>query len=786
MTFVTLSLLALEFGSPLMLFGLGAASIPIIIHLLHKRRYKETSWAAMRFLMEAARQQSRRLRWEQLIVLLVRCLAVMLLAMAFSRPFFENAFSSVSGRAPRHIIVVLDDSFSMGYLGGNETRFEQGKQAVRQMLQTSVSGDGYSLLCLTDERQSNLLAPTFRQDSFLAELEKMSLTEQPINLYETLARLESLLIDSPQPREKDILIVSDFQQKDWSPTGTKKQLLESRLARLADENVRFTFLNVGGADIGNVAVTDLNVEPQPVLIGQPSTITATIQSFAGQPLENLVVELLIDDRSIASQSINDPGKQSIDMTFLHNWQSAGPKKVVVKMVNDRLEADNQRFQVVTVRDAISVLLVEGQPASSPREQSSHYLRTALETVMHPTTNDPLFDITVTDLPGMAEFPLQNYEVLALCNLSGISSQQSAMVRRHLSSGGGLLLIQGDQTDVQSWNSQLNLFSDQAWPLTLNRPDLSTESAWGFLTTELNHPVVKPFAGNPGTGLDAAVIWQRVDWTINDTDRTSPILSFDDGTPAIVEVDLPVGRCLQMALSCDATSGSWAPLNGSFPPIAIEMIRYLAVDNNDNSRHLVGQSLEGLLPSDQFIPEITVTDPAGKTITIEPTTLSSENSLRGWRFDENSKSGFYQFGFGQPSLPTQYIAVNVDSQEGNLTAANPAQLEKELFKDPQLNLRIAPTVTNGEITTFQESPLSLELLWFGLALLAVEVALVWNFSTGLVAMLAVVIVAGVLHLAPWIGPAPAIAGGVLIACLLFLMILQRFLTRHPGKSSRSLF
>jgi hypothetical protein len=131
-------------------------------------------------------------------------------------------------------------------------------------------------------------------------------------------------------------------------------------------------------------------------------------------------------------------------------------------------------------------------------------------------------------------------------------------------------------------------------------------------------------------------------------------------------------------------------------------------------------------------------------------------------------------------------VNVDSQEGNLTAANPAQLEKELFKDPQLNLRIAPTVTNGEITTFQESPLSLELLWFGLALLAVEVALVWNFSTGLVAMLAVVIVAGVLHLAPWIGPAPAIAGGVLIACLLFLMILQRFLTRHPGKSSRSLF
>ena len=334
------------------------------------------------------------------------------------------------------------------------------------------------------------------------------------------------------------------------------------------------------------------------------------------------------------------------------------------MVGDRLEADNQRFQVVVVRDAISVLLVEGQPAGSPREQSSHYLRTALETVMHPTTSAPLFDITVTDLPGMTELPLQNYEVLALCNLPGISSHQSAMVRRHLSSGGGLLLIQGDQTDAQSWNAQLNLFNDQAWPLTLNRSDPSTESVWGFLTSELNHPVVKLFAGNPGTGLDAAVIWQRVAWTVDDADRIETILSFDDGTPAIVEVDLPVGRCLQMALSCDATSGSWAPLNGSFPPIAIEMIRYLAVHNGDNSKYLVGQTLEGLLPADQFIPEITVTDPAGKSISLEPTAMSSENPLRGWLFDENSKSGFYQIGLDNPLCQTQYIAVNVDAQEGN--------------------------------------------------------------------------------------------------------------------------
>ena len=147
------------------------------------------------------------------------------------------------------------------------------------------------------------------------------------------------------------------------------------------------------------------------------------------------------------------------------------------------------------------------------------------------------------------------------------------------------------------------------------------------------------------------------------------------------------------------------------------------------RSLVGQPLKGLLPPDQFIPEITVTDPAGKTTKIEPTLLSSQNPLRGWEFDENWNSGIYHVDFGQPSLPRKLIAVNVDPQEGNLTPTDQKQMERELFKNPQLNLRVAPTVNNGEMTTLQDSPISRELLWLGLAFLAVEVALVWKFSAG---------------------------------------------------------
>ena len=131
-------------------------------------------------------------------------------------------------------------------------------------------------------------------------------------------------------------------------------------------------------------------------------------------------------------------------------------------------------------------------------------------------------------------------------------------------------------------------------------------------------------------------------------------------------------------------------------------------------------------------------------------------------------------------------MNVDPLEGDLTPASKEEIRKDLFQNPALNVRMTPTINSGEVGSFQESPLSQWLLWLGLAFLAIEVAMVWNFPAGLVALLGVTVLAGVLVLAKWIGPAPSIAGGVLISCLLMLLILQRTLSHRKRKTSRPLF
>src|SRR6266481_5816817 len=109
------------FGSPFAAFGAlaGAVAVPIIIHLLNRRRYRVVVWAAMRFLLAAQRKNSRRLRLEQLILLGVRTLLVLLLVLAMAsvmpwaedwwhRLFPGNVSWASSGSLRTHKVLVID------------------------------------------------------------------------------------------------------------------------------------------------------------------------------------------------------------------------------------------------------------------------------------------------------------------------------------------------------------------------------------------------------------------------------------------------------------------------------------------------------------------------------------------------------------------------------------------------------------------------------------------------------------------------------------------------------
>ena len=140
---------AVGFANLPLLYGLAAAGVPVLIHLLNRRRFKEVSWAAMQFLLAAVRKNRRRIRIEQWLLLAIRTLVVILVVMAMAKPFLETFGAVIAGRRT-HRVLVLDDSLSMGYTSGESSRFEEAKAVASQLVKDSRGGDAISLILMGD------------------------------------------------------------------------------------------------------------------------------------------------------------------------------------------------------------------------------------------------------------------------------------------------------------------------------------------------------------------------------------------------------------------------------------------------------------------------------------------------------------------------------------------------------------------------------------------------------------------------------------------------------------
>ena len=97
-------MLALAFLHPLLLWGLPLCAVPIVIHILNRRRHQKLPWAAMSFLLAAMKRNKKRLQMEQWLVLLLRTLAVLLLVFLVSRPLLDGGL--VGGRT-HHVVLAV-------------------------------------------------------------------------------------------------------------------------------------------------------------------------------------------------------------------------------------------------------------------------------------------------------------------------------------------------------------------------------------------------------------------------------------------------------------------------------------------------------------------------------------------------------------------------------------------------------------------------------------------------------------------------------------------------------
>ncbi|MEM7623159.1 MAG: BatA domain-containing protein, partial [Planctomycetota bacterium] len=147
------------------IFAAGAAAIalPILIHLLFRRRRRPIRFAAMRFLEQAIRKQRRRLQLEQWILLLLRCLVILLIALGLARPLFGDG--PLGGR-PKDVLLLVDDAIVSGVLSGvvadgNATEFEDSVAFAAEAISTldQLRGDRVTIVTLASPAERRTPSP---------------------------------------------------------------------------------------------------------------------------------------------------------------------------------------------------------------------------------------------------------------------------------------------------------------------------------------------------------------------------------------------------------------------------------------------------------------------------------------------------------------------------------------------------------------------------------------------------------------------------------------------------
>src|SRR5262245_3230765 len=303
-------LFAFFFANPFALLATaaGAVSIPIIIHLLNRKRFRIVNWAAMRFLLAADQKKSRRLRLEQIILLIVRSAIVVLLLLAmasvtdwaekfWAKALPDGAIITSPGGARTHRILVLDGSLSMGVKDGETTTFEKARQLARKIIQESPRGDGFSLVLMASSPRrlaGGVGGPSEESGRVLAELDQLRLPHGNSDLAGTLETVADLLKQSPGKfTQKEVYFLSDLQRGSWV-LPTPGQI--SSALQAIQSKARTLVLDVGTPEPrANIAVTRLALAPSlPVATtGSEAIFLVTLHNYGADTPDEVRVSLRI-------------------------------------------------------------------------------------------------------------------------------------------------------------------------------------------------------------------------------------------------------------------------------------------------------------------------------------------------------------------------------------------------------------------------------------------------------------------------------------------------------------
>lgn len=620
--------------NPFALLGLAAAGIPLLLHLLNLRKLRVVEFGSVRFLLELQQKQVRRLKLQQILLLILRTLIIVFAVLALARPTIETPLPVLSSAARASVVVLIDNSASMEAADGRGPRLEQAKKAARQIINGLRNGDEVVVVPMVGGTAGQRIDFTRTFDAARQQVERVSIADGSANVVEALKSIRPLW-EKALHAHREVYVISDAQR-----SLTNRRQDDS--SRVLDRDATVFLVRIGEGESGleqNLSVDSMSVVTKLLQSDRPLEIEAVVRNGGSRDVAGALVSLSLNGLRVAQKAIDVPAASSRTITLAAVPNRQGAFAASVELESDAIDRDNVRWAGVTIPRPSRLCLV----GSADRTQ---LVRTALTL---PGVSAMIGAISTFESISAASSSLGEVDVVIVCG-GAASAADASILRQFVETGGGAIVFSSPAAPV---------ILAQCGLQPLAESQTTNEAPFLITAIERSHPL---FDGvfRTTTTQQAGAEGVRI------TRQQAASGGFDvvrtGAGGLITEATLGQGRVIYFAIAPDLSAGSF-PVSGIFVTALVRSTLYVVAPRDQGISVELGKSISVPIPSrlagrDAFV----IADQSGYSTISKPIRLSTATLL--------SIPAQYNAGVTVvstvDSVPVMTVAANVPTAESRLS------------------------------------------------------------------------------------------------------------------------
>lgn len=415
----------MEFLFPSFLFALLALAIPIIIHLFHFRRFKKVYFTNVRFLKEVKEETAARSRVKNLLVLLMRCLAIAFLVFAFAQPFIPQGAEVQKGE--KEVSVFVDNSFSMSALSEDVSLLQLAKRRATEIISAYAPDDRFQVLTNDFEGRHQRLVS---KEDALNLVEEIRISPSVRSISNVLTRQRQAL-ETGTSDNKVSYLISDFQENITDLQSYQDTTLDVNLIPLQSVQEK------------NISIDTAYFDAPVQMLNQTNALIVKVTNRSNEPAENIRLSLKHEGQTKPVGTLTLPADASVTDTVNITILKTGFHEAELEITDYPVQFDDKYYFSFKVAEEVNILVIEDG-------QTNRYLMSALNGI-------PYFKPTVqkSQRIDFSAFPQQ--EMIILDEVKAVSSGLSFELNKYVFNGGNLLIFPAADANKESYNKFLASF-----------------------------------------------------------------------------------------------------------------------------------------------------------------------------------------------------------------------------------------------------------------------------------------------------------------------------------------